>query len=253
MVPAAALGLRLIAGELQRHWLLVPQRAEPARDLVAQAWAHAGLGPVARLDRFWEPPELPPAAEVALYGSDTFCLVVAQKLGLELVSPPDDLLLHAGPDLLRRAVRGLTLAEALLGPWPSFVKPLVPKSFRAGVWRSADELSAETKGMERLSPVLASEVVSIQAEARAWLLDGCVRTLAVYEGRGDLASGRSFVEECARRLPLPETCVLDVALLGGGRWALLEANAAWGAGLNGCEASEAIPCIARATRPAHKP
>ena len=41
------------------------------------------------------------------------------------------------------------------------------------------------------------------------------------------------------------TWVLDAALIRG--WALLEANAAWGAGLNGCDPRGAMACIAEAT------
>jgi hypothetical protein len=47
---------------------------------------------------------------VRLYGNDAFCLVLAQKLALELVSPPDDLLLRLPPGMLQRDVRGETLA-----------------------------------------------------------------------------------------------------------------------------------------------
>ncbi|WP_240462542.1 DUF4343 domain-containing protein [Myxococcus sp. CA018] len=52
----------------------------------------------------------------------------------------------------------------------------------------------------------------------------------------------------ARSPMLPRTCVLDAAWVEGRGWVLLEANAAWGAGLNGCGAAEAARCIAEATR-----
>ncbi len=83
--------------------LVIPAGADPERDHVALAWTAEG-GAVLRLDRFWEPPALE-TARVRLYGNDTFCLVVAEVLGLVLVSPPDDLLLHLDEDALGRDER----------------------------------------------------------------------------------------------------------------------------------------------------
>jgi hypothetical protein len=47
---------------------------------------------------------------------------------------------------------------------------------------------------------------------------------------------------------LPRSCVLDVGLLDRGGWVLIEANAAWGSGLNGCDAAAVLPCIEAASR-----
>jgi hypothetical protein len=79
------------------------------------------------------------------------------------------------------------------------------------------------------------------------VLDGRVRTCAVYEGEASVTEAEAFLAAVAREVPLPRTCVLDAALVEGRGWALLEANAAWGAGLNGCDAAEAARCIAAAT------
>jgi hypothetical protein len=89
-------------------------------------------------------------------------------------------------------------------------------------------------------------VVAIAAEARAWVLEGRVVTCALYEGDGDRDEAARFAAAAAAELELPPACVLDVARLESG-WCLLEANAAWGAGLDGCDAAAAIPCIDRAT------
>jgi hypothetical protein len=230
---------------MEHDLLIVPAKPDVERDSVAAAWISGG-GTVLRVDRFWTRPDVEPA-RVALYGADTFCLVLAQLLGLELVSPRDDLLLGADRSLTGRAIRGVSLAEALAGPFPVFVKPLVPKQFRARVWRAADELRAECAGLAPETAVITSEVVEIRAEARAWILDGQVLTCAVYEGVGDRDGASSFVTGAVTGLDLPSTCVIDAALVEGG-WCILEANAAWGAGLNGCDASGAVRCIDHATR-----
>ncbi|QDE72371.1 DUF4343 domain-containing protein [Myxococcus sp. NMCA1] len=62
------------------------------------------------------------------------------------------------------------------------------------------------------------------------------------------SEARALLATTAGAPMLPRTCVLDAAWVEGRGWALLEANAAWGAGLNGCDAAEAARCIAEATR-----
>src|SRR5262245_1922382 len=119
---------RMEAPTAQGLLLVVPQKADSERDAVVAAWEAAG-GEVLRLHRFWQPPQVD-AQRVRLYGNDTFCLVVAQKLDLELVSPPNDLLAWVKPDRLRRTVQFLPLEMAIAGDFPAFVKPVVPKAFR---------------------------------------------------------------------------------------------------------------------------
>lgn len=84
--------------------LLVPAREDTERDAVAAAWTGRGWN-VCRLERFWEPPVLDRAA-VRLYGDVTFCIFLAERLGLELVSPPDDLLLRIDAKWLGRNIQG---------------------------------------------------------------------------------------------------------------------------------------------------
>jgi hypothetical protein len=228
--------------------LLLPDKADAERDAVAREWEARG-GTVLRLGRFWSPPDVD-RERVRLYGNDTFCLVLAQKLGLTLVSPPDDLLLKVDASWLKREVHGATLEQVASGPFPRFIKPLVPKVFRAAVWPGPEALAEECQGLAGDTPVLSSEVVTLRAEARGWVLDGRVRTCAVYEGEGHVAEAEAFLATVAREAVLPRTCVLDAAWVEGRGWALLEANAAWGAGLNGCDAAEAVHCLAEATLPA---
>ncbi len=224
--------------------LIIPSKPDIERDSVAAAWNARG-GSVLRLDRFWVRPDVDPG-RVALYGADTFCLVLAQLLGLELVSPPDDLLVWADRRLTRRSIRRVSLAEALGGAFPMFAKPLVPKQFRAAVWRSADELRTECAGLGADAAVITSEVVAIRAEARAWIFDRQVVTCAVYEGEARVDKASEFAGSCAESLDLPATCVIDLALVDDG-WCLLEGNASWGAGLNGCAPTAAVQCIDQAT------
>ncbi len=108
--------------------LLISDKPDVERDALADAFAKAG-GTVHRLGRFWEPPHLDPAS-VRVYGADTFCLVLQQKLGFDLCSPADDLLLKVPPQFLRRQLAQRTLGEALQS-LPAFVKPSRPSNFAA--------------------------------------------------------------------------------------------------------------------------
>jgi hypothetical protein len=237
--------LAFVPGPFDDLILLVPQRTDVERDAVAAQWVLHG-GQVIRLDRFWEPPVLD-AKRVRVYGNDTFCLVLAQKLGLTLISPPDDLLLHLDASMLGRRLEGLPLADINRLRYPIFVKSMVPKLFTARVYESAQELCDETRGLEPETLVLASEIVELTAEVRAFVLDGEVETFAAYEGTNvDLDAARAFAAHVAAVDRLPRTCVLDVGPILGGGWAVIEANASWGAGLNGCDPVAAARCIAAA-------
>ena len=68
--------------------LVIADKPDIERDAVAAAWQAAG-GEVLRLGRFWDPPALD-AARVRIYGAEAFAQVLAQRLGLALLSPADD-------------------------------------------------------------------------------------------------------------------------------------------------------------------
>jgi ATP-grasp domain, R2K clade family 3 len=226
--------------------LLISDKPDPERDAVAEVWSESG-GEVLRLGRFWDPPAIDPK-RARVYGADTFCQVLAQKLGLDLVSPPDDLLLHLPPAVTKRALRGGTLADATTFEFPSFVKSSVPKLIRSRVYRSVNELTAEARGLEPGTALILSEIVEFQVEARAWLLDGQVLSIACYEGARDLTDARALTAAIASEPMMVSPCVLDVGLITDRGWAAIETNAAWGSGLNGCDPRAAAVCIASATR-----
>src|SRR5690606_11387377 len=215
--------------------LIIPAKPDLERDAVADAWEKRG-GEIVRLDRFWEvPPDLP-ASEVALYGNDTFCLVVAEKFRVNLLSPDDRLLATAPRHLLNRDVRLKRLADLTPADFPVFVKPAIPKQFRGAVYPSQEALVAECKGLAGSTDVLVSEIVSFQAEARAFALDRVVQACTIYEGEGRVDDAAACAASAVLALDLPRTCVVDVGRIDGNTWVLIELNATWGAGLNGCPA-----------------
>jgi hypothetical protein len=226
--------------------LVISDKPDPERDAVAAAWVAAG-GEVLRLGRFWEPPPLA-AERVRVYGADTFCQVVAQKLALTLVGPADDLLLRLSPSVVKRTIRAATAGEIASIDFPVFVKSYIPKLIRSRVYASQSDLAGELHGVEPATELLVSEILELEAEARAWVLDGEVVSIACYDGDEELGPASALASAAAHEPVVPSPCVIDVGLTRDRGWIVIEANAAWGSGLNGCEARAAARCIARATR-----
>jgi hypothetical protein len=229
--------------------LLISNKADSERDALADAFAKGG-GTVHRLGRFWEPPVLDPAT-VRVYGADSFCLVLQQKLRFALCSPEDDLLLYVPARFLQRRVEKLSLADAQLLSFPVFIKPVTPKQFRGTVYRSAKELANECRGLPPETAVFVSEVVQITTEVRSFLLDGRVLDASAYEGNAAIVDAIAFISELAHAVELPRTVVVDVGLIVDRGWAVIEFNASWGAGLNGCDASKVLPAILAASGGVH--
>lgn len=224
--------------------LLISDKPDVERDALADAFARRG-GEVHRLGRFWDPPALAPAT-VRVYGADSFCLVLQQKLGFALCSPADGLLLQLPPRFLQRRLARRPLAEAqtLL---PAFVKPVTPKQFRGTVYATAAELADECRGLPPDTSVFVAEPVTLTGEVRAFVLDGRVLDAATYEGAAEVADAIAFVTELATAVTLPHTVVADVGFIAGRGPAVIEFNATWGAGLNGCDPEKVLPAVLAAS------
>lgn len=231
--------------------LLIPEKADAERAAVAAAWQASG-GKVITLGRFWEPPPIP--LGVRVYGDHLFCHVLAQILGLKLISPADDLLLHVDQRCVKRKIQRTTLDCMRKIPFPCFAKPLVPKLFRGRVFDSPFELEEECRQLPSKTGILYCEVVKFNCEARAFIYGGKVITMAIYNGEGNLEDARIFLKSFldAHSSLLPVTCVADVGYIQDRGWALVEFNPAWGAGLNGCDAKKAILCISEASKDENK-
>lgn len=228
--------------------LVIPDKTDIERDAVAKAWERHG-GNVIRIGRFWEPPKME-REKIRLYGNHIFCMILAQKLNLELISPPDDILMHLPEKWLKRTVKVGTLAEAEQFGYPCFIKPLAPKIFAARKYNSYSELLEECKQLDDITPIVCSDIVDISSEVRSFILNGQVFTASVYEGEADINDAKAFLKEfISENLgAIPSTCVIDIGYINGSGWGVIEANAIWGAGLNGCDPLTAAMCIAEATK-----
>ena len=102
---------------------------------------------------------------------------------------------------------------------------------------------SSTVGLDADERILLSEPIHLEAEVRMFLLDGAVLDAATYEGSADSRGAIAPAEDLAAQVDLPRAVVLDFGLTVDKEWVFIEANAAWGSGLNGCKAARILPAI----------
>ena len=190
----------------------------------------------------------------ALYGPP-----IAAAVGRALLEPPIDWLPALSPTLRHRRIELATVAAARASTAPAFVKPPNDKSFAAAVYASGAALPPD---LDPAAPVLIAEPVRWRSEYRCFCLDGEVATASPYLRDGalardvdyaapadELAAAIAFATQALAQAPAttPRALALDVGLLADGRWAVVEANGAWGAGIYGCDPDRALDVIRAAT------
>jgi hypothetical protein len=239
--------------------ILTPRYTEDAQAL----WGAAGqLGwNVERLTSWRAPEHLRNVPEPVLYIEALFGPTLAEHFGLKLVDPPEDWLMRAPEQYRKRSVCLSTLGEARSLRAAQFIKPPNDKSFPAQIYLGS-ELPAEYPDE---TPVLVSDVVEWEKEFRCFVLDRELRTYSVYcrggelQGENDFAQSQDEEEALEEfmgqllddpRVDLPKATVIDVGVIAGRGWAVVELNGAWGAGIYGCDPVQVLRVIRHASTPA---
>lgn len=220
--------------------------------------AAAQLGwSVERLGSWRVPDHFRSLDDIALYVEALFAQTMADQLGLKLLSPPEDWLVRLPFEYKRRDIRLTTLGEARKLETAAFVKPPNDKSFPANVYERG---SLPIEYDDNMS-VLVSDIVSWEAEFRCFVLDRSLVTYSIYARNGDLQRATQFQSEMAEdrgledfmarllvdsRVDLPDATVIDVGYIRGAGWACVEQNAAWGAGIYGCDPIKVLEVVRRA-------
>lgn len=229
--------------------LLIPEKTDIEFEQVFATWTKNG-GQIKRLGKYWIKDDELPKQQIAIYGNQTFSLVLAQIYDVALLSPDDTLIARLESKWTKRDIKLRQIGQITAGDFPAFIKPVVPKIFIAGIFQTLADFKEVTAGLQDTEEVLVSGIVDhIQAEARSFIMDGIVKDIALYEGAADLTSGKSFVEDFMKGNAnnLPRVVVVDIAFAEEIGWFVLEFNACWGAGLNNCQADKVIDCIIGAT------
>ena len=212
----------------------------------------------------WHVPSLP-ANDVAVYGEPLFAQHVAQTLHLQLVEPALDWLPRLPARWRGRDVRLTTLAEARNSLDRAFIKPADQKCFDARVHSSGAELPSPGPLPEDL-PVLVQEVAEWTIEFRCFVVERKVAAVSAYWRDGQLAMSEdgmriasdAELNETGRfcetvladqSVSVPEAAVLDVGVIRNQGWAVIECNAAFAAGIYGCDPVAVLPVLRRACVP----
>ncbi len=202
--------------------------------------------------------------ELIIYVESLFAPAVAKSLGRSLHEVPEDWLVRLPLQWKSRHVALTVLSEARKLSSPRFIKPPNDKSFAAQVYESGTELPVE---FDDDMSVLISEPVSWEGEYRCFCLDGKVLTVSPYYRSGGHAKRSNYEITEAERASVidfaeavlaeasqytPNAVVIDVGELTGQGLAVVEANAAWGSGIYGCDPDAVLEVLRRAVCPANR-
>jgi hypothetical protein len=179
------------------------------------------------------------------YGGPLAASRVVGRFGIGLLEPDDGWLPRLGRRFTGRRIESATLSDAWALTKPAFVKPPSDKSFPAQVYPDGSHVPRQGDALTPDTRVLISDVMSLVAEYRLFLLDGQVAAASRYAVHGRLDAApvegdprerevRAFAAMLTRRLrySLPSAVVLDIGLArdpdtGHERWVVVEANMAW--------------------------
>jgi hypothetical protein len=241
--------------------LLLSPRLAPDSERIREAAIQGGYAH-RRLDSFRPPNDLS-RQPIFVYGEPLFTIIVTQALNHVLIEPTYNWLATLPTTYTGRDIISATMEQARSLKQPRFVKLADGmKGFEARVYRSGADLP---HFYEDDLTVLVQEPVRWTVEYRCFVLNRQITTMSVYLREGSLAqdakgdwrsdpetdaAARAFCEYFLAddQIALPPACVVDVGLIEGRGWAVIEANPAYGSGLYGCDASQVLPVLQRACR-----
>ena len=150
----------------------------------------------------------------------------------------------------------------------AFYKPSDDKCFLAKVYDNGQQLpqAGDRGALPADVPVLVSDIVQWELEFRCFILDGKVATLSPYLRNGqrvdtaegefvasddEFADAEQFASKVARdaRDTLPTGVDVDIGIIRGRGWAVIEANSACCSVIYGCGASAILPILRRVCLP----
>jgi hypothetical protein len=201
--------------------------------------------------------------DLVLYGDLQFGNDVRTALRLALIEPTNDWLPSLPRHFRRRKVAIGRLAEARLLRGPAFVKPAREKSFPGRVYADGSEIDPQLTYAEDL-PVLVAEPVNFNLEVRLFVSEREVTAWSIYArhgvslrlqpkgpaGNSEVEAALSFARELLgdTTVPVPPAVTIDVGLIEGRGWAVVEANAVWASSLYWADPERVLPVLARASR-----
>jgi len=250
-----------LAGSLA---LILSTRKLPAAPALANAARNAGWSVHA-----WDEKLIgPPGGRPIYYGGTDVAMQVAARYRLALLEPPLDLLARLPPSLLLREVQFARFRDLSRLKRSVFLKPADPldKCFDVGTYANPRDIRAP-KGIAPETFVLAAEPVEWRAEYRCFVREGRVVASSPYlsfgrpvwqpwgQGGERAAPSDNALAVCGRllevrSLALPPAFVVDVGLVDGRGWAVVEFNPVWCSGLLGADPAAVLGVLERACQDA---
>ncbi|MEU4778061.1 ATP-grasp domain-containing protein [Micromonospora sp. NPDC023633] len=231
--------------------LVLPPRLTASAESLRDAAHRRGLRTI-QLHTFEVPAGM--RADHLLAGPN-FADVVAPLLGIALLEAAPSWLARLPRDLTRREIDLVAIGEAYELRRPAFIKSPNDKSIPAMIYTDGSRLPGPD-AFDRRTPVLVSDIVDFTAEYRLHLLDGVVHAGSQYAEHGRLRLGPASTDALAFGTDLlagyghtlPSAIVVDVGLTDG-RWAVIEANAAWASGAYEADPDLVLDVVLRAAGP----
>ena len=207
----------------------------------------------------------PPDSEIALFYTAPHAFDIAKQLGRTLVGCNPDWTVNLPHEFLNREIHQTSLEHALQIANLQFVKHAVSKAFPAAVY-NANKLAAETTKIHPESLVHVGEPVEFECEFRCFVSDQRVNTISpyVYDGQivsdyesfpslpdSELAQVRSYAETVLNHpdVSSPPAFTLDVGIIRGRGWAVVECNECWASGIYACDPNRVLNTLVSAAVP----
>lgn len=185
--------------------------------------------------------------QLAIYHPGLPAFKIAKQLSFSLLGIPPKWLSTIPFQYLNRNVQVMTLAQAYQLKEHFFIKPALNKAFPHGIY-SGKSLLDITQNLIPQFLVHVIEPVKFILEYRFFVLNRKVMTFAAYLRFGkiledifddlnppqeELIQAKTFCELILndKDIRLPAALVLDVGLIEGRGWAIIEANECWASGL----------------------
>jgi protein-tyrosine phosphatase len=241
--------------------LLLSTRSLPAAPTLAEAARDAGWSVLA-----FDETHAPLSGRIVYYGGTDVALEAAARFRLALLESPLDLLARLPASLVLREVRFARFRDLARLSRPAFVKPADPldRCFDAGIYAAAREIRT-ARGIDPDTPVLVAEPVEWLAEFRCFVREGQVVATSPYlsfgrpfwrawgQGGEKAVPSQDALAVCGRLLAdrsvtLAPAFVVDVGLVDGRGWAVVEFNPVWCSGLLGADPAAVLDVLERASR-----
>lgn len=209
----------------------------------------------------------PPDQQIALFFTAPHAFEVAAQLSRTLLGCNPDWTIQLPYEFLLREIRQTTLADAFTLPGDSFIKHSVNKSFPAAIYNSTS-LAHATAGVPQTALVHVCEPVEWSIEYRCFIVDGEIAAISPYKRHGqiienhtsllgatptEMEAARHFAESVLRSpaVESPPAFVLDVGMIDGRGWAVVEFNECWASGIYACDPLRVLYTLLRACLPSN--